>query len=260
MKKFKKLIPAFCAMLVSAAMLGTSTYAWFSVNKKVEATGMQVTATSATTFFVIANDFSALGSASADATATDKSLPVTAATNSQVTPVAYTTTDISGTEITANSWYTAHSDNYNEALGTEDNGVIDHETVTFGQDGYFVKYTFYVGLAKDSSNWSGTLKVTVAKESGDDAVKAAVKVSGTTTAGAKDETQVTYTTLTAGWSTTNSYNFVAAKKTEGSVTGNAATYATVEVYVYIDGTSANVKSAQSSVTGSLKVSVEGVNA
>ena len=33
MKKFKKLIPAFCAMLVSAAMLGTSTYAWFSVNK-----------------------------------------------------------------------------------------------------------------------------------------------------------------------------------------------------------------------------------
>ena len=44
MKKFNKLIPAFCAMLVSAAMLGTSTYAWFSVNKKVEANGMSVTA------------------------------------------------------------------------------------------------------------------------------------------------------------------------------------------------------------------------
>ena len=52
MKKFKKLIPAFCAMLVSAAMLGTSTYAWFSVNKKVEANGMSVTAKVDTEDFV----------------------------------------------------------------------------------------------------------------------------------------------------------------------------------------------------------------
>ena len=53
MKKFKKLIPAFCAMLVSAAMLGTSTYAWFSVNKKVEANNMSVTATPNTQYFVV---------------------------------------------------------------------------------------------------------------------------------------------------------------------------------------------------------------
>ena len=56
MKKFKKLIPAFCAMLVSAAMLGTSTYAWFSVNKKVEAKGMSVTAQANTQYFVISTD------------------------------------------------------------------------------------------------------------------------------------------------------------------------------------------------------------
>ena len=46
MKKLKKLIPAFCMLLVSVAMLGTSTFAWFSMNKEVKATGMQITAKS----------------------------------------------------------------------------------------------------------------------------------------------------------------------------------------------------------------------
>lgn len=43
----KKLIPALCMLLIAAAMLGTSTYAWFSMNKTVTATGMQVKATTA---------------------------------------------------------------------------------------------------------------------------------------------------------------------------------------------------------------------
>ena len=43
MKKFKKLIPALCMLLVSAVLLGSSTYAWFSMNNKVTVTGMQVT-------------------------------------------------------------------------------------------------------------------------------------------------------------------------------------------------------------------------
>ncbi len=45
MKAMKKLIPAICLLLISAVLLGTSTYAWFSMNKTVTATGMQVKAT-----------------------------------------------------------------------------------------------------------------------------------------------------------------------------------------------------------------------
>lgn len=41
----KKLIPALCMLLVAAALLGTSTYAWFSMNTQVTATGMKVSAT-----------------------------------------------------------------------------------------------------------------------------------------------------------------------------------------------------------------------
>ena len=42
--KFKRLIPALAMLLVSAILLGTSTFAWFSMNTQVSATGMQVQA------------------------------------------------------------------------------------------------------------------------------------------------------------------------------------------------------------------------
>lgn len=44
MKKFMKLIPAFVMLLVSAILVSTATYAWFSMNTQVTATGMQVKA------------------------------------------------------------------------------------------------------------------------------------------------------------------------------------------------------------------------
>lgn len=53
MKKFRKLIPALCMLLVSALFVGTSTYAWFSMNTTVTATNMQVTAKSDTVFLQI---------------------------------------------------------------------------------------------------------------------------------------------------------------------------------------------------------------
>ena len=42
MKKALKLIPALAMLLVSAILVSTTTYAWFSMNNKVTVTGMQV--------------------------------------------------------------------------------------------------------------------------------------------------------------------------------------------------------------------------
>lgn len=44
MKLTKKLIPAIVMLMFSAVMLVTSSFAWFSMNKEVSATGMSVTA------------------------------------------------------------------------------------------------------------------------------------------------------------------------------------------------------------------------
>jgi hypothetical protein len=53
MKKFRKLIPAFVLLLISTAIMSTATFAWFSMNTQVTATGMQVTAKSDNTYLLI---------------------------------------------------------------------------------------------------------------------------------------------------------------------------------------------------------------
>jgi hypothetical protein len=40
----RKIVPAFGMLMVSASMLATSTYAWFTMNKDVSVTGLQTTA------------------------------------------------------------------------------------------------------------------------------------------------------------------------------------------------------------------------
>ena len=52
MKKFRKLLPALSMLLISALLMGSSTFAWFSMNTTVSATGMQVTATAASSLVI----------------------------------------------------------------------------------------------------------------------------------------------------------------------------------------------------------------
>ena len=49
----KKLIPAFALLLVSAVLMSTASFAWFSMNNKVTAENMQITATSNLPYLVI---------------------------------------------------------------------------------------------------------------------------------------------------------------------------------------------------------------
>ena len=51
--KFKKLIPALCMLLVAAVLMGTSTFAWFSMNTQVTATDMMVKVVSNNVFLLI---------------------------------------------------------------------------------------------------------------------------------------------------------------------------------------------------------------
>lgn len=80
----KKLIPALCMLLIAAAMLGTSTYAWFSMNRTVTATGMQVKATTASDLYIANGSYSAdaWGAApTVDAIASGKQVSVAAIAN-----------------------------------------------------------------------------------------------------------------------------------------------------------------------------------
>ena len=82
--KMKKLIPALCMLLVSAILLGTSTYAWFSMNKTVTAESMSITATSANPYLLISETQNGTFDTDADAMVVD---PAAATALKLVTPL-----------------------------------------------------------------------------------------------------------------------------------------------------------------------------
>lgn len=264
MKKFKKLIPAFCAMLVSAAMLGTSTYAWFSVNKEVTATGMNVTAVANTQYFVIRDSLNS--DAFESPTAEDKKTTTAALAQAgigggesvNVYPAAYTTSAIMKGETTlvaANKWYTAGVDTGSnaianittaEAIGTDGADKLE----TLRQNNYFVGYKFYVGLADKTASCEMFLKfelngtATGAAKIAGFAVKGFAAKDGDTAASttiASDYTYVSFAKADSGFSP--KYSFVAKDN------GVTATYAEVIVYVYMDGTNAEIKSDNLNAAG-----------
>lgn len=281
MKKFKKLIPAFCAMLVSAAMLGTSTYAWFSVNKKVEANGMSVTATADTQYFAVLDTLTGgkFTTGKTDVKTSVKAIRSQSGDNTDsgketyVNPIAFSTAGITGAtygvtnNVAASHWYTASVDKYDgvNANGAdikysklEDVGAATTaETTTVYTDGtYFIGYTFYVGLADDTADFTGYLKFEASAVNNGVTV-AGVKVNGTV----KDATSATdsYVPLadftgnakTKGF-TANQYSLTSKKTTD-------ATFVTVTVYVFIDGTATNVKDSATvaELTGSVNITVTG---
>ena len=63
-KARKKLIPAAAMLAVSAAMLTTATYAWFTMNKEVSVTGMEVKAKAEAGLLI--NEISTIGDANWD--------------------------------------------------------------------------------------------------------------------------------------------------------------------------------------------------
>lgn len=62
----KKIIPSICMLLVTAVLMGTSTYAWFSMNKTVTATGMKVSASTSANLIISANEITKFDSTNND--------------------------------------------------------------------------------------------------------------------------------------------------------------------------------------------------
>lgn len=163
MAKFKKIIPALCMLVVSAIMAVSTTYAWFSMNNTVKATGMEVTAKSNAEYFVISNN-STLG--------TDISLTLTSASSggvnddkTSVYPCAKaTSTNAADLSLTVGDWYTANSTKVDDAASLVNGTNADATNIKKIDSGdlskYQLTYEFYVGFTSDSVGMTnGTLTV-----------------------------------------------------------------------------------------------------
>ncbi len=76
MKFTRKLIPAVAMLVVSATMMSTASFAWFSMNRTVTATGMQATAVSPINLLIKGADDTDFAT-SATVTSSNPTLPLT---------------------------------------------------------------------------------------------------------------------------------------------------------------------------------------
>lgn len=163
MKKFKKLIPAFCMLLISAVLMGTSTFAWFSMNKTVTASGLKVTAKSNVTSLLISTEDNLAAMQADVGTHSSVSLANDPDSVNELLPAAYKdSAEKSKTGYaTVGNWYTAEGESANSSTAKADS---DEDLTTF--DGYVWKKTVYLALAKNAP---------AAQQ-----IKASVTLSGTT--------------------------------------------------------------------------------
>lgn len=229
MKKFKKLIPALCMLLVSAVMLGSTTFAWFSMNKVVTASGMNVTATTNEQFFVIsATNTLATETKLTSVTKTaggvvDTTHNITAADN-KVYPVAFVTgTAPNGV---TDPWYTARSNKRDDHTMAEGSAV----GVKTGATDYMLTYTLWIGVSEGSQKQTSKVKVT-ATITGEAGV--AIQIGSTDLMELKTGV---------------------AKNTSADIEFTPGTAVEVKIYAFIDGNNTNVKSSNTkAITGTIEL-------
>ena len=148
----KKLIPAICMLLVAASLLGTSTYAWFSMNKTVTATGMQVTAKSDSVYLLIGSGETDTLEEIQEANKITTALTI-GTEDAKVFPSAHETVANTTAALSAGNWYYQVADDPTASVSHSEKKVLG------SLDGYVLHKVVYVTLAKGSSS-ANNLKVT----------------------------------------------------------------------------------------------------
>ena len=222
-----KLMSAIGMLTVSAAMLVSSTFAWFSMNKDVTATSMSVTAKSDATFLMIKQ-----GTADADTVQAGKKIIDNAVTASaELYPTAHEFTPSASVGISAieaadttvatdyKDWYYRYSSSPDSATDT----MTAKTKVPIANNGEYILINEFSLAVADGSNDLSSLRVkscTINVPTGaEDAVRVLV-------AGANGSQEFAATTA-ADISTTSTVLQTA------NVTSSASS--TVKIYVYWDG-------------------------
>ncbi len=221
MKKARKLIPAIAMLLMSAVMLTTSSYAWFSMNTTVTATNMTVTAKSDSAYLVISSGKTLPGNdTSANATTTNKALY-------PVKPVSTLTSSNVGT---VTSWGTATSSSPDSANSDAQVTALDSNA---DLNNYVLINSFMVGIVGDSGKVNNPLKiksVTITDSNSLDGITVVVVCGNNIHSFATSDSTST-------------------DKTLADTTAVTATGVQVDVYIYIDGSNEKVTSNNAAKLG-----------
>lgn len=243
MKKFTtKLLMSIIAVAFAFVALGTSTYAWFSMNTTVEAEGLTITAKADETFLLISKTHSAAEDIQDEnETAVDFGMAAPD-TDAELYPVtyggsAYTISDLE----TKTNWKVAYS-------SKPDEPQIEKETTALTAQDDLTKYVL-----------EETVYVTVAK----DAVAAKnLKVSEVTIPANKGIKVVIATSTAGSGVLANGTDLTSQASLIGTSTITDTTVITVKIFVYFDGADSNVYQTNlANLTGEIgfKLTAENAN-
>lgn len=269
-KALRKLIPTLVMVLIAASMVGTSTYAWFSMNTQVTVTGLNITVDSDDTYLLVSTTNT---TAAAIQTEDSKTKAVTVA-DPVVYPCSPALTDdevgyltvaeghnttagaaiaTAGAKVTTAStaadyknWFTAQA-----ALPGASAMLAGSAKQLATFDGYVIQQTIYLTVAVGANN-ANNLQVTAT-------------IGGNATAAAA--THVLITTDDGGFAnltnaTPGTTNVADIKGSNTAIT--PTTVRTINVYIYVDGDHANIytnnKANLSNVTVNLAFDVTPVAA
>lgn len=141
MKKMRKLIPAFAMLLVSAIMMSTASFAWFTMNQEVTATGMQVQAQASGSMIIDTNPLTALSN--------KITIDYAAQGSKKLSPVTYLSDATTAAQI---GWAQPADDNLVDPITGAP--TTDFTNINFTKDTHYVENVVYVGLAGASETWN----------------------------------------------------------------------------------------------------------
>lgn len=209
-----QLLAAIAMVLVASIALGSSTYAWFASNTKVDATGMQVTAQSTQAFLLISNAKSTAEEIQTE-NKTSVELTVTA-DEAKLMPAAHETiTKAAEAAVNQNKWYTGFS-----ADPTQVNMNTDTKTILSAFNGYVIHKQVWVTVAKNSTPVKDlSVSATIGSVATGTITQAKVLVASSEAAAELSSATPTSTTKLTGTTTTITESKVVA----------------LDIYIYIDG-------------------------
>lgn len=225
----KKLIPALTLLLISAILVGSSTFAWFSMNTTVTAKGMSVTAKTDNAFLIISAGEALVGN----------EIEAVAELEGQlypVKPVVALTADNIENPV---SWGTATSDDPNNANVGATPTPLSAGTVLEGT--YFVKQSYMVGIVANSGAVANNLRL--------DSLTISDLNDGITVVVVCGDNIFTHSA-----NVTNGIQVLADKSLV------TATGVQVDVYIFIDGSHANVKTSNATMLGGSVEMIFSINA
>lgn len=238
MKNARKLLPAIAMLLISAVMMSTASFAWFSMNTTVTANGMQISAKSDQTFLIISATKTTADEIQAEYIAKASDENAFTATTTVPTKAVYPAA-VKGTPTTDDDleFQYAVGTSYTDGTATKDeHGQKVYYDVTTLEN-YVVKYTFYITVT-DGAIPAENIVVKSLTIDGDEAV---------------------HVVVTSDYAAKEYENGFTSEDATTILSGNTkitdTTVLAVNVYVFFDGDELNVTTANAATLAETKVTV-----